>query len=61
MAPIGLCIVLLFGLASLFVRLANRHANEKDILFLLVGVPAGVAFCLFILPGNVPDEYPHVW
>lgn len=61
LAPIGLCIVLLFGLASLFVRLANRHANEKDILFLLVGVPAGVAFCLFILPGNVPDEYPHVW
>lgn len=61
LAPIVFCIVLLLGLAFFFVGLVNRHANESSILFLLVGVPAGVAFCLYILPGNVPDEYPHVW
>lgn len=59
--PLGCCIALLFGLLAVFVRLAVEHSAENDILFLLVGVPAGIAFCLFILPGNVPDEYPHVW
>lgn len=59
--PLVFCFVLLIGLAVYFGLLAYKHSTESEYLFLLVGVPAGLSFCLFILPGNVPDEYPHVW
>ena len=59
--PIFGCLGLLLLLAVIFVRMVTIHSRRSDYLFLLVGVPAGIAFCLFILPGNVPDEYPHIW
>ena len=48
-------------LFALFIYLAHRFKHQKEVLFLLVGTPALLAFSLFILPGHVPDEAPHIW
>lgn len=50
-----------FLLAVAFFSLVGCWKNDKGFMFLLVAVPASVAFSLFILPGHVPDEGPHIW
>lgn len=53
--PLFAVLCILFG-----ALLQTRH-DCPEIVFLLIGIPAVFMFGLFILPGAIPDEGPHIW
>lgn len=52
--------LLLACLLCEFAFLARRFSNDVQKVFLLISVPAVLAFGLFIIPGTVPDEQAHI-
>ena len=52
--------LLLACLLCEFAFLARRFSNDVQKVFLLISVPAVLAFGLFIIPGTVPDEHAHI-
>lgn len=52
--------LLLACLLCEFAFLARRFSCDVQKVFLLISVPAVLAFGLFIIPGTVPDEPAHI-
>ena len=53
------CFALAVGL--LFLCLLKSWKGSPERVFLLVAFPAGLLFALFLIPGQVPDEYVHIY
>lgn len=52
-----LCLIAAVGLGYLVVD----SKNKPETVFLLLGIPMGVALSLFLLPDQVPDEKWHIY
>ncbi len=52
-----LCLIAVVGLGYLIVDAKNK----PETIFLLLGLPMGVALALFLLPDQVPDERWHIY
>lgn len=47
--------------AFILARQIVEYKDRPEVAFLLLGIPAGFAFALFLLPDQVPDERWHIY
>lgn len=54
---IGLLILLNIVILTSIVLIKNKNKLEE--LFLIIAIPIASFYCIFSLPGDIPDEYKH--
>lgn len=55
------CVALLVVLLAFFVILIFAWKKNPERIFLLIAIPAGISFAMFILPDQIPDERWHIY
>lgn len=56
---VGMALLPALLLAAFFIKLLRLYRDDKPMVFVIVAIPATLAFCFFFIPDQIPDEIWH--
>ena len=56
---VGIALLPALLLAAFFIKLLRFYRDDKPMVFVIIAIPATLAFCFFLVPDQIPDEIWH--